>query len=166
MSILLLHLACCFLLINKTLAQSKNLNHSAGVEVGKLGLVFNLMYDYQFQKSKIGVRAIAGKYFERYLNVYQAGAGAYYLFGRKKNHLETGLDLFYFYADEVSDDQVSFINIFPVRNASTWYTSGNLGYRYSGTKTVLRIGISQGYMHSLKNYYTGGYLSFAFKLGR
>lgn len=163
MRVIVCYLLFSFLLVNQLHSQSKKANHSAGLEVGKLGLLLNLMYDCQFEKTKVGIRAIAGKNFERYLNVYQAGAGAYYLLGNKKNHLETGLDFFYFYADEVSDDQMRFINPFPVRNASTLYTSGNVGYRHSGAKTIFRIGISQGYMHALKNYYTGGYLSFAIR---
>jgi hypothetical protein len=145
-------------------AQSlKNTNrHAAGIEAGKLGLILHLIYDYRFQNLKWGLRANAGTNFEKYLDVYQAGAGVYYLLGKKNDHLELGLDINYYYASEVSDDQITFIPLIPVRNASTMFTSGNLGYRHYGLRTVIRVGISQGYIHSVKNYYTGAYLSFGF----
>ncbi|MBX9782487.1 MAG: hypothetical protein K2X48_04250 [Chitinophagaceae bacterium] len=150
--------------ISVTFAQSsKNADHHAlGLEAGKLGLVFHIIYDYRFKKLNWGLRANAGKNFEKYLEVYQAGAGAYYLLGKKNDHLETGLDLNYFYADEISDDQRSGLTIFPVRNANTLFTSGNLGYRHYGARTVFRIGVSKGYIHSVQNFYTGAYISFGF----
>jgi hypothetical protein len=135
-------------------------HHTVGIEAGKLGAVFHLIYDYRFKNLKWGLRANAGTNFGKYLDVFQTGAGAYYLLGKKNDHLELGLDVNYFYADEISDDQRPGISLIPVRNASTMFTSGNLGYRHYGKRTVFRVGVSQGYIHSVKNYYTGAYLSF------
>lgn len=73
MRIIVCYLLFSFLLVNQLHSQSKKPNHAAGLEVGKLGLLLNLIYDCQFEKTKVGIRAIAGKNFERYLNVYQAG---------------------------------------------------------------------------------------------
>jgi hypothetical protein len=147
---------------SKAQAVKNTSRYAVGIEAGKLGAVFHLIYDYRVKSLQWGMRANAGRNFGKYLDVFQTGAGAYYLLGKKNNHLEMGLDVNYFYADEISDDQRPGISLIPVRNASTIFTSGNLGYRHYGVRTVFRVGVSQGYIHSVKNYYTGAYLGFGF----
>jgi len=163
-------LYCCFMLVLGYYAQgqSKSMRpvHTAGIEIGKLGPVLNLMYDVRFSDRQWGLRAVAGFDVDPYVNVYQAGAGIYYLIGKKKHSLETGIDFFYYAAEEVSDDQLALGFLFAVKDARSLYTSGNLGYRYTANKSIIRIGISQGYLFELKNYYTGAYISFAIKIGK
>lgn len=145
---------------NSSTAQTSknNYRHSVGMEIGKLGFVYNIIYDYRFKNLNMGLRANAGRNMNKYLEVYQAGGGCYYLFGKKNDHLELGVDINYFNSSEISDDQRTSLTLFPVRTASTIYSSGNLGYRSYSKKTVFRVGVSQGYL--VRNYYTGGYISF------
>ena len=71
------------LLFTVTKAQDKSVQ-SLSVELGKNGLIVNIIYDYQFLKYQFGFRAGAGTNFAKYLQARTITAGGYKLFGKEK----------------------------------------------------------------------------------
>lgn len=160
---ILLHFLFGFLTLSgfaQESAQTKK--NSLGLELGKNGIVFNLVFDHHFLQKNFGYRMIAGSNFDAYLNQKSAGAGLYYLLRRKKQALELGFDLNYVNISERSDDVRSFGFIYPDYEYNSLYPSLNLGYRYSGKKGLFRMGAAPGYIAN--KWILGAYLGFGIYL--
>ena len=130
-------------------------------ELGKTGLLYNINFDHKFQND-FGVRFGTGSNLNKYLSVFTAGGGSYYLIGHSKNFMELGIDLFYLSVEENSDDQKGFPLIYPNFTIKTYYISANIGYRRYGAKTLFRIGVSPGFIKD--KFLTGGYISYGLRL--
>lgn len=152
--------AICFFILNFCSAQNKSAagKNAISLEVGKLGLIYNLTFDHQVAGQRFGYRIFAGSNFEKYLNANNAGAGAYYLVGGGSDFLETGIDLSYLSVEQNSDDQVGVPLFFADDPIKTYYATVNIGYRRSGNKTLFRTGFSPGF--TKKGFVPGGYISF------
>ena len=154
-------IVCCLICSNLCFAQPRGKSHSnaLSIEVGKTGLIYNLGYDRRFGETGFGVRAVAGMNFSKYLRASGAGAGGYYLVG-KRGSLELGIDLQYLSIDEVSDDQKGFAFVYPDYTTNTYYVSVNIGYRLYGNGSLFRVGFSPGYIRN--EFVPGGYISYGF----
>ncbi len=141
-------------------AQNKSVQ-SLSAELGKNGLIFNIIYDYQFSKSQFGFRTGAGSNFAKYLRAYTVTAGCYKLFGGKNNFFELGIDIQYLNIDEVSDDQKGFAFLYPDFTTKTLFTSLNLGFRKYAKKSIFRAGLAPGF--TKHGFLPGAYLSFGVK---
>lgn len=150
-------LSLLFTVIN---AQDKSVQ-SLSVELGKNGLIVNIIYDYQFLKSQFGFRAGAGTNFAKYLQARTITAGGYKLFGKGKEFFELGIDIQYLHVIEVSDDQGVIPTIYPDYSTKTLYPSLNIGYRKCNKKSMFRIGIAPGITND--GFLPGAYLSLGFK---
>ena len=128
------------------------------LEIGKTGLIYNLVFDHRFKDKNFGIRVDIGSNFSRYLSLLTTGAGGYYLIGKRKSFLELGVDLNYLSVDEVSDDQRGITVVYPDYTVKTLYSSLNVGYRKYSNKTLFRIGISPGFIK--ESFVLGGYISF------
>lgn len=135
-------------------------DNALSFELGKTGLVYNLNFDHKFLNKDFGFRLSAGSNFVKYLNAFTAGGGVYYLFGKNKNFLETGIDLNYLSVDEVSDDQKGIAVMYPDYSINTLYTSVNIGFRKYGKACLFRIGVSPGFIKD--GFVPGGYISYGF----
>ena len=135
--------------------------NAVSFELGKTGLLYNINFDHKF-KNDVGVRLGIGSNLNKYLSVFTAGGGSYYLLGHSKNFLELGIDLFYLSVEENSDDQKGFPLIYPDFPIKTYYVSANIGYRRYGAKTLFRIGASPGFIKD--KFLTGGYISYGLRL--
>ncbi len=133
---------------------------SLNIELGKNGLLGNIIYDYKFSKTHFGFRAGAGTNFSKYLQARTATIGAYKLFGVNYSYFELGADIQYLYISEVSDDQKGFAFVYPDFSTKTFYSSLNIGYRKYNKKTLLRAGVSPGF--TKHGFLPGAYLSFGF----
>ncbi len=140
-------------------AQRKQVQ-SLSVELGKNGVVINIIYDHQFAPTGFGLRVGAGSNFAKYLRAYTATAGGYKLFGASNSLFELGVDIQYLDIDEVSDDQKGFTLVYPDFSTQTFFTSLNLGLRKYFKKGVFRIGIAPGL--TKHGFLPGAYLSFGF----
>lgn len=129
---------------------------SISFEIGKTGAIFNLTYDQKF--SKFGFRIGAGSNFNKYLKAITFGGGGYYLLGKNNNFFELGTELNYLAAEEFSDDQKSFIWMWPGYDTKTFLANINLGYRMYSAKTLIRIGVSP--CITKDQFIPGGYISF------
>lgn len=133
---------------------------SVNVELGKNGLLANIIYDYKFSKTHFGFRAGAGTNFSKYLQARTVTLGVYKLMGHSHRFFELGADFQYLYVSEVSDDQKGFAFVYPDFSTKTNYTSLNIGYRKYYKKTVFRAGVSPGF--TKHGFLPGAYLSFGF----
>lgn len=160
---ILLHSLFAFLII-PVLAQegATYRKNSFGLELGKNGIVFNLIFDHHFPRKNFGYRMIAGSNFDSYLNQKSVGSGFYYLLGKKKHALELGFDLNYVNITERSDDVRSFGFIYPDYEYNSLYPSFNFGYRFSGKNGLFRMGAAPGYI--AKEWILGAYLGFGIYL--
>ena len=140
----------------QTLCNPKN--NAISFELGKSGLIYNLNFDYKFQDKSFGIRLGLGSNFSKNLQAFMTGGGGYYLFGHETHFFELGIDLNYLSITEASDDQKGVSLIYPDYPIKTFYTSGNIGYRKYGKKTLFRIGISPGLIKN--DFLPGGYVSF------
>ncbi len=134
---------------------------SLSAELGKNGLIFNVIYDYQFSNSQFGFRMGAGSNFAKYLRAYTATTGGYKLFGKRNNFFELGVDIQYLHIDEVSDDQKGFVLLYPDFSTQTLFPSLNIGFRKHFRKSMFRAGIAPGF--TKHGFLPGAYLSFGLK---
>ena len=132
--------------------------NAVSLELGKTGLIYNLVFDHKFKDKNFGIRVNIGSNFSRYLSLLTTGAGGYYLIGKSKSFLELGVDLNYLSVDEVSDDQRGITFVHPNYAVKTLYSSMNIGYRKNSNRTLFRIGISPGLIK--QGFISGGYVSF------
>ncbi|MEO9144609.1 MAG: hypothetical protein ABI237_03550 [Ginsengibacter sp.] len=151
-----------FLCIPYVNAQSDNeyQNNALSFELGKTGLIYNLTFDHKLLNTNFGFHLGIGSSFAKYLRVFATGGGVYYLLGKNKNFLETGIDLNYLSVDEVSNDQKGFALIYPDYTINTLYTSVNIGYRKYGKAGMFRIGMSPGFFKD--GFVPGAYISYGF----
>ncbi len=135
-------------------------NNTLSLELGKTGLIFNLIFDHKFSKTNFGVRLGAGSNIGRFLTLKTVGGGAYYLAGKGNRYFELGVDIQYLIVDEVSDDQKSIPVVYPDYSVKTVYPSLNIGYRAYRKNTIFRIGFSPGLIKG--DFIPGGYISYGF----
>ena len=154
---ILLNFVCGSLCFAQSSAKPKR--NALSLELGKTGLIYHLNYDHKIASKTFGFRIGAGSNFAQHLNVIIAGGGGYYLFGKQNRFFELGIDLQYLVADEISDDQRGFADVFvyPDYSIKTVYQSLNLGYRSYTNKMLFRGGLAPGLMNS--KLIPGGYLS-------
>lgn len=166
MKFLLLTIIALLLVKPYSTAQSsaKPKSNTLSLELGKTGLIYNLVFDHRFKSGPMGVRATIGSNFSRYLSLLTTGAGAYYLTGKANRHLELGVDLNYLVVDEVSDDQRGLQMVYPDYTIKTAYTSFNIGYRSYSQQTMFRIGLSPGF--TKEEFVPGGYISVGWRFSR
>jgi hypothetical protein len=131
---------------------------TVSAELGKVGLLFNLSFDYKWKNSPFGARVFLGSNFARYLSAATAGAGGYVVFGNKWHMFETGVEIAYLNISEVSDDQFGFAIIFPSYSIKGISTSLNLGYRNRYKNNIFRIGFSPTILKDV--FIPGGYFSY------
>jgi hypothetical protein len=152
------------LLISTTLCNAQTSDkpkvNAISLELGKTGLIYNIVFDHRFKDKNFGFRVDIGSNFSRYLSLLTTGAGGYYLVGKRKSFLELGIDVNYLSVDEVSDDQRGITFVYPDYTVKTLYTSLNVGYRKYSNKNLFRIGISPGFIK--EGFVPGGYISFGF----
>ena len=139
---------------------SRSNQNALSFELGKTGLIYNLVFDHRLKQNKLGFRLGAGSNLAQYLNAVTVGGGGYYLAGKKKRFLELGLDLQYYIVDKVSDDQKGFSFVYPDYSIKTIFFSLNAGYRSYGKKTMFRVGLSPGLIDN--KFIPGGYISYGF----
>ena len=132
--------------------------NAISLELGKTGLIYNIVFDHRLKDKNFGIRIDIGSNFSQYLSFLTTGAGGYYLAGKHKSFLELGIDVNYLSVDEVSDDQKGITFVYPDYTVKTLYTSLNVGYRKYSNKTLFRIGISPGVIK--EGFVPGGYVSF------
>ena len=132
--------------------------NAISLELGKTGLIYNVVFDHRFKEKNFGFRVDIGSNFSRYLSLLITGAGGYYLVGKRKSFLELGVDLTYLSVDKVSDDQRGITFVYPDYTVKTLYSSLNVGYRKYSSGTLFRIGISSGFIK--EGFVPGGYVSF------
>lgn len=138
-------------------AQQKAVN-ALSLELGKTGMLYNLVYDRKGAGGHSGYRLGAGSNFGHYLNVKTFGGGVYRLFGKTTKFFELGADLAYLHVDRVSDDQYRFGNLVMPNDATrSYHATLNLGYRSYARRTLFRAGIAPGW--TKKEWLPGGYLS-------
>lgn len=149
----------CALLLNSAVckAQITSEVNALSLELGKNGLIYNLVFDHKSPKKNFGYRLGIGSNLARYLQAFSIGGGGYYLVGRKNRFLELGVDLQYMVIDEVSDDQIGLAFVYPNYTVKSVYPSLNIGYRAYRKKSLFRIGFSPGIIDDL--FVPGGYLS-------
>ena len=133
-------------------------SNSLSIELGKNGLIYNIIYDHRFKNKNLGVRVGAGSNFSKYLSAFVVGGGGYYLVGKSTRFLELGADIQYLSVDEVSDDQKGLALVYPDYSTKTYYASFNLGYRRNGKSNLFRIGISPGFTKD--DFIPGAYISY------
>ena len=115
--------------------------NAISLELGKTGLIYNIVFDHRLKNKNFGIRVDIGSNFLQYLSLLTTGAGGYYLVGKRKSFLELGIDINYLSVDEVSDDQRGITFVYPDYTVKTLYTSLNVGYKKYSNKTLFRIGI-------------------------
>lgn len=121
-------------------------NKAVSVQLGKTGFIYNLVYDYKFRRRQRGFNVSVGSNFGRYLQLYTAGVGYYYLFGKRNRFFEAGINYDYFFVFQISDDQWRFSNmVYRDREARTYFINGTIGYRAYGRKTLFRAGLAPGF---------------------
>ena len=140
-------------------AQTKPLLNSLSLEIGKTGLIYNLIYDHQFL-NKFGIKVGGGSNFSAN-NAKTVGGGVYYLLGKSKHHFETGLDLYYLSIQRYSDDQKPILFVYPGFTTEGLFTSLNIGYRRYGKKSVFRVGLAPGIMTVF--FIPGFYISYGIR---
>ncbi len=151
----------CSLFLLFLFMESKSQNkpvQSLSAELGKNGLITNIIYDYQFSKFQFGFRVGAGTNFAKYIQARTITAGGYKLFGKGKDLFELGIDIQYLDVNEVSDDQRGIPTIYPDYSTKTLYSSLNIGFRKYNKKSMFRIGIAPGITND--GFLPGAYLSF------
>jgi hypothetical protein len=131
---------------------------TVSAELGKVGLLFNLSFDYRWKNSPFGGRVFLGSNFARYLSAATAGLGGYAVFGSKWHMLETGVDIAYLDISEISDDQFGFALIYPSYSIKGISTSLNVGYRNRYKDNIFRIGVSPTILKDV--FIPGGYFSY------
>ena len=139
-------------------AQLQHKQNSLSIELGRSGLIYNLLFDHQFAPRHFGVQVMAGSNFAKYLRAAQAGGGAYYLIGKQKHYLELGAVISYLWIEEDSDDQRGFAFVYPDHQVQSIYPAMNIGYRFYKKNRLFRIGLSPGFIKS--EYVPGGYISY------
>ncbi|MBI5856301.1 MAG: hypothetical protein HZB42_01520 [Sphingobacteriales bacterium] len=150
-----------FTYINLYSQFKKNIKVNAlSFELGKTGLIYNLNFDHRIKNKNIGYRASIGSNFAKYLNVFSAAGGGYFLIGKKKILLEIGIDAGLLNVDEISDDQRGLTLIYPDYSIKTFYSSLNAGVRIYSQKSLFRAGVSPGIIKD--GFLPGGYISFGF----
>lgn len=155
--------AVCAIVAGMTIcnAQTNATINAVSVELGKTGLLYNVIFDHKVAARSFGFRLGAGTNFARYLNAVSVGGGGYYLIGKTNRYLELGVDVQYLSIDEVSDDQKGFAFVYPDYTIKTFYPSLNLGYRVYSKRTLFRTGLSPGFVDS--DFVPGGYISFGLR---
>lgn len=132
--------------------------NALSLELGKNGLVFNLVYEHLLSSKKIGFQAGVGTNFSSKITEVAAGGGAFYLVGKNKHFLELGLELHHLSILEKSDDQKGAVLIFPNYDVKGLYSTANIGYRVYSKKGMFRTGFSPGIVKSI--FIAGGYVSY------
>jgi hypothetical protein len=130
-------------------------------ELGKTGLIYNLIFDHKLTNKNLGFRFGAGSNFAKYLNAISAGGGGYYLSGRTNHSFEVGVDLQYLVVYEGSDNQKRFIPIYPNYSTNTYFLSINLGYRAYSKRSLFRVGVSPGSVDG--DFALGVYISYGLR---
>jgi hypothetical protein len=138
--------------------ETKQLNNLLSAEIGKTGLIYNLSIDHHLKKKQSGFRLFIGSNFNQFTQAFSAGVGFYRLSGRKNSQLETGLDLGGLTVQEISEDQRGFVLLNPDYQFASLSASVNIGYRYTGRKSVFRIGFAPTLIS--EGLFAGGYISF------
>ena len=134
-------------------------------ELGKNGLVFNLLYDHYFSEEHFGFHAGGGtSIFNHYFELRTATIGFYFLIGRKKEFYDLGFEVQYHFADRHSDDQKGFILIDPPISYEGVYPFITVGYRRYSDRGVFRIGLAAGFIE--KEFIAGPYVGYGIILNR
>lgn len=131
------------------------------LEIGKVGVIINIVYDHRIKKKNYGYKINVGSNFSKYQPVFQTGGGFYYLKGNNKNFLELGVDLGYFKYYEVSNDQRGLSLLLVKKYTTTLITNLNIGYQFSSNKNLFKVGISPGIINT--GFVLGGYVGFGIK---
>lgn len=156
-------ISICVIILTITQAHAQrytdvhNLN-SLSIELGKNGLIYNLVFDHKIFKGTYGFRIGAGSNFAKYLNAKSFGLGGYTLIGGPDNSLELGADLQYMLITRTSADQRGFDFVYPDYSVKAIYPSLNLGFRKYFSSSMLRFGFSPGKIK--KVFVPGGYVSY------
>lgn len=130
-------------------------------EVGKNGLVFNLLYDHLFDQKKWGFHAGGGTtLINTNFELRTATVGLFKLIGKKQNFLELGLDAQYHYAYEYADDVKGVTLVAPVFTYEGVYCFAVIGYRHFTERRLFRIGFSPGVVE--KEFIPGAYIGYGF----
>lgn len=150
-----------FLSLN-LLSQNKELPRNVvALEIGKTGLIYNLVFDNRLKGSLYGFRLGLGSNFGKYIWAFTAQLGMYRLFGNKNRFFEAGIDIHYMDIREDSEDQFNVSSfVFPNKTTTTYFISINSGYRVYFRKSVFRIGVAPGFTKD--EFIPGGYISFGF----
>ena len=146
------------LLLSSTGFSQQRVN-AFSIELGRTRNIGNLSFDHRISYGHFGVRSFVGFPLTRSQSVFTIGSGAYHLWGKGNHFLETGLDIGYLnIGKETSGEPASelFRLNFPTKTA---FAAVNLGYRYYGKKTLVRVGGSPYYIHE------GIFLGAFFSLG-
>lgn len=134
-------------------------NDAVSMEFGKTGFLKSFTFDHRFTPSDFGIRALLGGTYSQVRGAFQAGVGAYHLFGKSRRYFELGVDAAYLNVWVDNDDVITTVSLFyPDYPVSTIYTSMNLGYRAYGNKWIFRAGVSPGVLDG--DFVPGGYVSF------
>lgn len=148
------------ILCNAQIPENPKIN-AVSFELGKTGLIYNLVFDHKPLTKNYGFRLGSGTNFAKYLKAISIGGGSYYLVGKKNRFLELGLDLQYLIVDEISDDQVGFAIVYPDYSINAFYPSLNIGYRAFGKWSLFRFGFSPGLIDG--GFILGGYISYGIR---
>ena len=135
------------------------------VEIGKNGLVFNLLYDHLFDQKKWGFHGGGGTtLINTNFELRTATVGLFKLIGKKQNFLELGLDAQYHYAYEYADDVKGATLVAPVFTYEGVYCFAVIGYRHFTERGLFRMGFSPGVVE--KELIPGAYIGYGFILKR
>lgn len=134
-------------------------------ELGKNGLIPNLLYDHYFFKQHFGFHAGVGStLFNKYFELRTATIGFYFLIGKKREFYDLGLELQYHYADNHAGDANRFILGSPIDSYKGVFPFLTVGYRRYSNKGVLRMGLAEGLIN--EEYIPGAYLGYGIILNR
>lgn len=140
---------------------SKVRNNAISYELGKAGLISNIVFDHRFKAKNYGFKLSIGSNLSQYQSVFQTGGGFYCLKGRGKNYMELGTDLNYYEYSVVSDDQIGVRVLFTEAYTKSMYANLNIGYQYCGDEVFFRTGISLGIMDI--GFVPGAYIGLGLK---
>jgi len=154
---------CLFVSIN-LFSQNKELPRNIiALEIGKTGLIYNLVFDNRLKGSLYGFKLGLGSNFGKYIRAFAVQLGMYRLFGNKNRFFEAGIDIHYLDSEEDSNDQFSVSSfVYPNKTTNTYFVSINTGYRVYFRKSIFRIGFAPGFTKD--EFIPGGYISFGFRL--
>ena len=134
-------------------------------EIGKNGLVFNVLYDHYFYKEHFGLHGGAGTMiFSRLFELRTVTAGFYFLIGKKNEFYDLGFELQYHYTDLHADDVKGFIFADPSVSYEGVFPFLTTGYRRYSKKGVFRIGLAEGIIKG--EFIIGAYVGYGIILNR